>query len=287
MIPELLPATFELVIYVVVMHLNLVTKRCAQRLFRVAVISMVCGMWWSCRVPPQPNLPQVILKLDDAWFEDDSIHLGWVKTFEYLNAKQVRATIGIVGERMENANPSYCGWLKRQARAGHEIWNHGYCHCKPVVDGKELREFRGTDYQYQLEHLQKTQALAMDKLDLKLETFGAPYNACDSNTIRALSMIPELRTWLYPPNQKIAGKFAMPRIGDVNIEYPVHQPNFAAFVAGFRAHLEEPVLVIQGHPRSWMEPRARMTEFQKIIDFLVAEGVRFTTPSAYRESMEE
>lgn len=268
------------------MHLNFATIRYVRLLFHLALLGLVGGSLGSCVPQRQSELPQVILKLDDAWFEEGFIHEGWIKTFDYLNAKKVKATIGIVGERMESATPAYYEWLTGQAKAGHEIWNHGYCHCKPTVDGEERREFRGTDFEYQLDHLQKTQAIAADKLGLQLETFGAPYNACDTNTVRALSKIPELKTWLYPPNRNTAGKFAMPRIGAVNIEYPVHQPDFDAFVAGFRAHREEPVLVIQGHPRSWLEPRARMTEFQKIIDFLVAEDVRFTTPSAYRKSME-
>lgn len=253
-------------------------------LLSVLLLLGLAGGGVGCQLPPQKELPQVILKLDDAWFEGDSIHLGWVRTFDYLNSKNVVATIGIVGERMEQATPAYYAWMKRQAGQGHEIWNHGYCHCKPIMDGKELREFRGTEYSYQLEHLQKTQRIAAERLNIELETFGAPYNGNDGNTARALTAVPALKTWLYPPKEWPAELFGMPRIEEVNIEYPVHQPDFDAFVAGFKAHLDEPVLVIQGHPRSWLEPGERFVEFQRIIEFLLQEGVRFTTPSDYRKS---
>ncbi len=254
--------------------------------YGIAFLSLLGGLFSSCAARKQGKLPQVILKLDDAWFEGDSIHQGWVKTFDYLNSKNIPATIGLVGERMEGASPAFYHWLEVQANAGHELWNHGYCHCKPIVDGKELREFRGTGYQYQLEQLRKTQAIAADKLGITLVTFGAPYNACDDDTELALREVPEIATWLYPPAGKTAGKHPMPRIDAVNIEYPVHQPDFAAFVSGFRAHIEEQVLVIQGHPRSWMAPESRMAEFRQIVDFLIAEGVHFTTPAAYRKTLE-
>lgn len=225
--------------------------------------------------------PTVILKLDDAWYEDGLLHQGWLKTFAYLNEREINATIGIVGERMQEAPPVFYEWLTTQVGLGHEVWNHGWCHCKPVIDGEEVREFSGTTYEYQLDRIQKTQALAKDKLGLKLTTFGAPYNAVDTSTARALQAVPELKNWFYAPESMETELHVLPRLAAVNIEYPVHQPDFASFLKGYEASGEQAVLVIQGHPRSWMEPDSRFEEFKKIVDFLVSERARFLTPSDY------
>lgn len=224
---------------------------------------------------------QIILKLDDAWYEEDSIHAGWDKTFAYLNQKDVVGTIGVVGEKMVAGNEAYYNWLKRRSLEGHEIWNHGWCHCKPVIDGEQLAEFRGTGFAYQLDHLTKTQELIKRKLGLTLSTFGAPYNAVDADTHRALSEIEDLNVWLYSPEKWPEGMTGMQRIPAVNIEYPVHQPDFLSFKSGYDVHRDEPVLVLQGHPRSWLKPADRFDEFKKIVDFLLDEGAEFTTPSVY------
>jgi peptidoglycan/xylan/chitin deacetylase (PgdA/CDA1 family) len=241
-------------------------------------------LFFACQAkePATTEGPKVILKLDDAWFEDGLLHPGWIQTFGYLNERGIIATIGIVGERMQDAPPAYYDWLRDQADRGHEIWNHGWCHCKPTVNGEEVREFRGTSYDYQLRHLQQTQQLAKDKLGLELSTFGAPYNAVDSITTRALAQLPEIGIWLYPPAGTSAELKALPRT-PVNIEYPVHQPDFASFLKHYQENQDEPVFVIQGHPRSWLEPESRMVEFRKIVDFLAEEGADFVTPAEYFE----
>lgn len=228
------------------------------------------------------SVPQVILKLDDVWFEQGLVHPGWLEVFAYLNEQEVTATIGLVGGRTPDAPEAYYNWLRSQADRGHEIWNHGWCHCKP---GDTLREFRGTRYDYQLGQLQKNQALAKEKLGITLTSFGAPYNATDAVTAKALAAIPELTVWMYPHEGQPTDKLVLPRLAAVNIEYPVHQPDFALFREGYLAHEEEAVLVIQGHPRSWHGQADRMAEFKKIIAFLRQRNTIFTTPARYAEQL--
>ncbi|MEO0340029.1 MAG: hypothetical protein AAF242_12540, partial [Bacteroidota bacterium] len=71
------------------------------------------------------------------------------------------------------------------------------------------------------------------------------------------------------------------RISEVNIEYPVHIPDLEKLKAGYEKYKNEPVLVIQGHPRSWIDDPSRFETFKQIIYFLKEEKVRFTTPYAY------
>jgi len=130
------------------------------------------------------------------------------------------------------------------------------------------------------------QALAKDKLGITLTSFGAPYNATDTATAKALAVIPELKIWMYPSPGLETDKILLSRVAEVNIEYPVHVPDFDKFRRGYLANLDAPVLVIQGHPRSWYQQGDRFAEFQKIIQFLRGRGTVFTTPSRYTEEVE-
>lgn len=238
---------------------------------------------FSCKVDQQqkPAKPKIILKLDDLWYEDGLVHEGWIEVMNFLNTQKVKGTIGLVGDSLEEDAEDYYNWIKERVKEGHEIWNHGYCHCKPTVDGQECREFRGTDFTYQLAQLQKTQQLAKEKLGLTLVSFGAPYNSTDSSTINALAKISDLKIWMYKETKSPTDKQVLKRIKEVNIEYPVHVPDFQKFKTGYEQYKNEPLLVIQGHPRSWVKDPTRMEEFKKIITFLKAENVEFTTPTVY------
>jgi peptidoglycan/xylan/chitin deacetylase (PgdA/CDA1 family) len=231
-----------------------------------------------------PDQPYVILKLDDLWNEEGLVHPGWQQVVDFLNEEGVKGTIGLVCNSLEEGDETYFQWIKDRAAEGYEIWHHGYCHCKPMVDGEEKREFRGTDYAYQLEHLSKAQNLADDKLDLTLRSFGAPYNATDEFTAQALAQLPDLKVWMYKETPFPTDKFVLPRISEVNIEYPVHQPDFDKFKAGYEQFQGEPILVIQGHPRSWVDDPSRFEAFKQIVLFLKSERVRFTTPYAYYQN---
>ncbi|MBX2871059.1 MAG: hypothetical protein KTR30_03140 [Saprospiraceae bacterium] len=236
----------------------------------------------SQKVPEKSTVgPFVILKLDDLWYEDELVHPGWLQAIEFLQEQEVVGTVGLVGKSLEAAAPEYYDWIKQRAGEGFEFWNHGYCHCKPVVEGEERREFRGTDFGFQLEQLSKTQSLAKEKLGMTLRSFGAPYNATDDSTALALATIPELEVWMYKETIVPTTKFLLDRIQPVNIEYPVHIPDFDKFKKGYEAYKEEEVLVLQGHPRSWVDDSARFVAFQQIILFLKAEQAQFITPYAY------
>lgn len=225
--------------------------------------------------------PYVVLKLDDLWYEKGLVHPGWQQVIDFLNKEKVQGTIGLICDSLEEGDETYFRWIKDREAEGYEIWHHGYCHCKPTVDGEEKREFRGTSYEYQLEHLSKAQKLTKEKLGISLRSFGAPYNSTDESTAQALAQIPDLKVWMYKETDSPSDKFVIQRIPDVNIEYPVHVPDLEKLKAGYEQFKNEPILVIQGHPRSWVEDPSRFDTFKKIVLFLKEEGVRFTTPYSY------
>ncbi|MEO0340288.1 MAG: DUF2334 domain-containing protein, partial [Bacteroidota bacterium] len=191
--------------------------------------------------------PFVILKLDDLWYEKDLVHPGWQQVIDFLNKEKIQGTIGLICDSLEDGDEAYYKWIKDREKEGFEIWHHGYCHCKPQVDGEEKREFRGTSYAYQLDHLTRAQQLAEDKLGLIFRSFGAPYNSTDASTAKALETIPELKVWMYKETKAPSSKYMLNRISEVNIEYPVHIPDLEKLKAGYEKYKNEPVLVIQGH----------------------------------------
>ena len=225
--------------------------------------------------------PYVILKLDDLWCEDELVHQGWSKVVDFLNEQKIKGTIGLIGSSLEKDNPTYFDWIKKRHKEGYEIWHHGFCHCRHKEGEVEIREYRGKGMQEQCESISNTQKLAQEKLGITLRSFGAPYNSTDEFTTTALAKIPDIKVWMYKETEAPTDKFLLNRIKEVNIEYPVHKPDFEKFKAGYEQFKTEPVLIIQGHPRSWAEDLNRFDTFKKIILFLKKEGVTFTTPYEY------
>jgi peptidoglycan/xylan/chitin deacetylase (PgdA/CDA1 family) len=225
--------------------------------------------------------PYVILKLDDLWYEDGLVHPGWIKVIDFLNEQNIKGTIGIVGNSLETDNQVYFDWIKKRHTEGHEIWHHGFCHCRHKEGEIEIREYRGKGLEEQCASIAKTQTLAQEKLGITLQSFGAPYNSTDEFTTTALARISEIKIWMFKETKAPTDKFLLNRIKEVNIEYPVHQPDFEQFKAGYEMNKSEDVLVIQGHPRSWTEEESRFEKFKQIIFFLKKEKVQFITPYEY------
>lgn len=224
----------------------------------------------------------VILKLDDLRVEEGRVPEGWQEVFTYLNQAGVVATLGLIGNSLEEDNQPYYDWIISRHQEGHEIWNHGYCHCKPDdPEGEELTEFRGTDLAYQLDHIQRTQQLAESKLGFPLRSFGAPFNATDSTTAAAIHQFPSLLVWMYKADNSNTARYLLPRTAGVNIEYPTHVPSFDKFLRAYRSNRNAPVLVIQGHPQSWVGKPERLQDFKRIVHYLIDDGAQFTTPYAY------
>ncbi len=228
------------------------------------------------------DAPMVVLKLDD-FRADGPVHPGWEEVFRFLNEENVIATVGMIGQGLEKPDPRAVNWLLAQDARRHELWNHGYCHCRSGEGADHVREFRGAPFAEQQAGITRTQRLGKDVLGISFTTFGAPYNSTDASTALALAEHDELAVWMYKDTSQSAAptdKQQLERIADVNIEYPVHIPDFEQFSAGYAAHREESVLVIQGHPQSWVEEPERMAQFKRIVLYLKADGVRFVTPSA-------
>jgi len=225
--------------------------------------------------------PQIIIKADDVGTRGPIIQPSWQRFVDYIEANDMKASIGIVTDSLQNGHEAYYQWIRDLHDSGRiEFWHHGYDHSHERGVGKPTWwEFKNTDYAAQKHHFERGMELAEEKLGITFRTFGSPYNASDATTVKVLEENPNMRIWLYPPNITGSSKLKLPRIGGVNIEQRTGVIKFAPFAANYPAHADEDVLVLQCHPAGWDE--ASWSEFEQIVDYLKAAGATFTTPTTY------
>ena len=246
--------------------------------FLFVLFFIVCGLsLYACADAPKQRTI-VVLKLDDLR-PDRSLDPGWRETFEFLDSEKVIGSVGLIGSGLESPKQESLDWLLARDASGHEIWNHGWCHCRETVDGVEIREFRGTDFNTQSAAILDTQKLAKEKLGLTLTAFGTPYNSSDASTAQALALASELTVWMFKDTDALTNMRILPRNKTVKIEYPVHIPDYEAFRTAYDARDETGVLTLQGHPNSWDNHPERFENFKKIVLHLKRDGVIFMTPS--------
>lgn len=250
--------------------------------FILALWASLLAACTSMPVAAPKAAPMVVLKLDD-FRADGNVHPGWAQAFRFLDAHDVVASVGVIGEGLERPDPRAVEWLLASDARGHEVWNHGYCHCRSGAGVDEIREFRGAPLARQAQAIMRTQKLGEQVLGLSFTAFGAPYNSTDTATAQALAQVETLTVWMFKETSAATApttKRQLARIAAVNIEYPVHIPDFDQFLAGYQANRDAPVLVLQGHPQSWVDEPERLAQFQRIVLYLKADGAQFITPTA-------
>lgn len=219
----------------------------------------------------------VILKADDLTHgRSGDLPEQWRAFLAYARDAGLHVGIGVIGRSLETGSPQYRTAAREiAADARFEIWNHGYDHLLDQVrpDGTRYSEFSGTSLEEQITHLRRTQDLARAVLDVTPRAFGAPGNAIDENTARALAAVPELDIWLY--GRPTASKLVLDR--RMEIEVPIFEPDYERFVETYLPDV--PVLTLQIHPGAW--DSQRLAEFGRIIEFLRSREAAFLTPSEY------
>lgn len=219
----------------------------------------------------------IMLKADDLRFDPDHIiSPNWKRFIDYIVAQDIKAGLGIIGASLEEGDERYFDLVKNHHQSGRfEIWNHGYNHHLNRTNeaGETYHEFQNTPYEYQKEHLLKTQVLAREKLDITLRTFGTPGNKRDAHTLRAVDETDEIEVWLYgddASSKRILKRYA-------NIEFPAHEPDYQKFLKSYDPNRE--YLLLQGHPNSWDD--RRFGQFDLMIQYLKAQGCNFINPYEY------
>ena len=131
--------------------------------------------------------------------------------------------------------------------------------------------------------LEKTQILAKEKLDITISTFGAPWNKTDSNTIKALNRLPEIKVWLHG-DKRCKSKICLRR-SRIFCEYRTDKNQIAVDFERFKTQYQEAVgyekySIVQFHPRHWNDQSIK--EFENIAKFLVKKSdVKFMLPKHF------
>ncbi|MGE9289856.1 MAG: DUF2334 domain-containing protein, partial [Puniceicoccales bacterium] len=151
----------------------------------------LCAGWLLClqinAIPDssadEPKTFSVILKLDDMVQRHGAIPDTWQRVYDYADHRGIPFSVGVIGNSLEGEAPEYFDGLKSWSDSGFvELWNHGYDHKMWEEGGERVREFRGSGYEHQYDHLKRSQDLAQEKLRLSFVTFGPPFNNTDEDT---------------------------------------------------------------------------------------------------------
>jgi predicted deacetylase len=219
----------------------------------------------------------VILKADDLIHDENNIiSKNWYKFFDYVVSQKIKTSVGMVVNSLNTDDERYPALLKYLHRTGViEFWNHGYDHRLGAKDesGNIYDEFRNSSLEFQIEQLKKSQSLVKEKLGIKFSTFGAPGNAIDSTTIKALNQFNEIKIWFYGLDG--SDKLVLERTSDM--EYPAGKPDYNSFIENYDSTKE--YLVFQIHPNMWDENQ--FEEFKKIVSYLKDKNLTFILPTEY------
>jgi len=259
---------------------------------RSIIAIIICLFLCNCsnvtNSSPTNNLIQehgqvVVIKADDLRFDSENIISDkWLRFFNYIERKNLKASIGVIGKSLSIGNNSYFSYLKYLAKSNNfELWNHGYLHLLNGENdkGEKYHEFWNRSFEYQKEHLLFTQNMAKEKLGINFHGFGAPGNNIDSNTVKAIEEIPEIKVWFY--GNKNSSKLVLD-LGAI-IEVPTGVPNYEAFVN--HARIDNDVLTLQVHPNQWSQKE--FDEFKRIIDYLVEKDVTFMNGYEYYQLLQK
>ncbi len=248
---------------------------------------------------PKPDKPiNIVLKLDDLFVKGNQPTPRWLRVVEYIDSKQINATMGMLTKGIADASPEYCQWVKDHLAKGNwEIWFHGWDHQTYTgPDGKKHNEFEGRSYDQQMKRLADSQRLAYEKFGFHFTSFGPPGGvgtpSQDATTHKVMIDDPYITTWIYPTAIDELGKqtnqqgdiVILDRVWGVGIESTVGAADFEAFVRGYIRNVQKrDYFTLQGHPQMWNDHR--FEQFTKIVEFLIDQGANFVLPSAYAKTL--
>jgi peptidoglycan/xylan/chitin deacetylase (PgdA/CDA1 family) len=243
-------------------------------------------------MPERAQPPIMILKLDDLSQRSGTVPDPWKKVADYLGSRNIKCSMGVVCQTLQDAAPAYVDWIKQHRDSGMvEFWFHGWDHGAHPVDGVSYPEFSHRSFEEQKKRTDDSQRLAQEKLGFTFRTFGPPGGGTgqtfDAETLKVMAADPYIEIMLYPQPLDTAGKALndagkvtiLDRVWDVNLEGAVGMPDLERLKLGFSKHPDREYFVLQGRPAMWSGER--FTEFERIIDFLVEQKSVFMTPSEY------
>ncbi len=229
----------------------------------------------------------VIIKADDLRVPNEK----WKRFVRIIEEKDIKASIGLIAYGFPGYDSNAVQWTREQESSGRiEFWNHGWDHnIWKDDDGRKVSEFSRSGYEHQKANLEKSQRKMVKILGHSAQTFGAPFNAMDEDTIRVLEEMLELQGIFYYHKKEPLKSTTMDSKSMLYMNLPgendgVGKPNFQKFKKKYASKQEDvSFTALQFHPPYFSEEG--FGEFEKIVDFLKAEGWVFMLPGEYLESL--
>ncbi|MHB9140713.1 MAG: polysaccharide deacetylase family protein [Paludibacter sp.] len=231
----------------------------------------------------------VIFKADDL----GEISPSWSRFFRIVLNDSICAGVGIISNNIKTKGSleeiKRLSLIKQNNKFPViEFWNHGFDHSKV----KNKTEFDGTNFDYQMNHLQMAQKYFYNILQLTNHCFSAPFNRTDIVTDEVLKSFPEINIWLYynklenqtkpewkdPKNEVISPN-------DQHIILNIDYLYFHGFpidniIENFNSDNKKSYIVIQIHPAMWNNDN--FVDFEKLIHFYKQNHLAtFMTPYQY------
>lgn len=231
----------------------------------------------------------VILKADDL----GETSPNWNKFMKIVINDSICAGVGIISNNVKTE--SSLEEIKRLSLIKQynkfpviEFWNHGFDHSKV----KDKTEFDGTNFDYQMNHIQMAQKYFNNKLQLTSHCFGAPFNRTDHVTDEVLKNFPEINIWLYykrlenqnkpewkNPKNEIINSNDHHIILNIDYHY-FHGFPIDNILKNYNQDNNKPYIVIQIHPAMWNNDN--FVDFEKLIHFYKQNHLAtFMTPYQY------
>ena len=246
----------------------------------------------SCTEDISQNAPNglvVILKADDL----GETTANWNRFMKIIEDDSICAGIGVIANNVKTESSKI--EIQRESALKQknnfsiiEFWNHGYDHSK--IRGKT--EFDGTDFDFQMNHIQKAQKFFTDSLHLSSHCFGAPFNRTTHITDEVLKSFPEINIWQCyediekqhhsewkDPDKKIIKSEDQHILLNVNYLY-YHGFPIDNILNNYEKDKNKPYILIQIHPAVWNDKN--FDSFEKLIHFYKTnKRATFMTPYQY------
>jgi len=222
---------------------------------------------------------KVVLKLDDIGVKNGVCVAKPV--MDYLLQKNIKASYGVIANRLDGTALSTLGkYIEAKNTKGEnivEIWHHGYDHTNNNT-AANLHEFKGTSYGFQKTHFNKADSLVKERLGIQMHSFGSPFNAVDSITLKVIAENPNYKSLMFFWGS-LGKEPQLTRLNNrVDLENGVGNPDYDYFVKDLAKHADykKSFIVLQGHPNQWNE--AKIEQFKKVIDYLIKQRFEFVLP---------
>ena len=239
----------------------------------IAMITMTSGGVVS-GVPPDGPMKIAIVKADDLQKPTEN----WDRFIDVSNELQVKVSIGIICDSLQEDQDGYFDWLRvRQASGSVEFWNHGWDHKRWGPEGERISEFQGSGYAYQKKHLDESQAIMKKVLGVTPVAFATPWNDFDEDTGRVINEREDIQLFIGHYRGDLAPSKLLVRMRLRVEQDGTGKPNFEKFVTLYdELEDKDAVVALQFHPNGFEDHH--FTEYEKIITFMREKGWTIMMP---------